>query len=518
MTQVTSACSGNIVEYVESSVVCFGSNYEMKRISQLAKASLVVAVVIFSARVYAAPGDILFSDDFERGNLAPWTTTDNAISGILTGAQVSGSPNRGGYTSNDPVTVTSPTFNTAVPAAEISVWVRRGSDAFSEDTDNNENLALEYRRADGTWGALNVYLGSGTNGQIYQDTFALPADALHGSFAIRFRQTAGSGFDWDYWHFDDTVVTERAPAPPFGVGQCDFFEGGLGTNWTVNATSGFAGTSSATFLSPSRSMYTNGGVVEVTSTVIDTTNPAFASLSMWVRRGSDSFSEDPDGGENLIVEYRDDTGGWVSLETFTGNGTPGAIFVRSYPMPFAGRHANFQIRFRQTGGNGAPWDFWHVDDVCLDTQPFPNISVNKAVRTLSDPLNGNVNPFAIPGAVVEYTIAVANNGDGAVDADSLTITDTVPADTELFVDSSGGDPVVFVDGAVPSGLTYVYASSVSYSSQPGGVAPYNYVPVPDADGFDAAVTGLRITFAGTMDAAGGGSSPSFDILLQLRVR
>ena len=490
----------------------------MKRSSQLARAALAVAVVILSTRVYAAPGDILFSDDFERGNLAPWTTTNGAVSGILTGAQVSGSSNRGGYTSNDPVTVTSPTFNTAVPAADISVWVRRGSDAFSDGPENNENLALEYRRANGSWGPLATYLGRGTDGQTYQDTFTLPGDALHGSFAIRFRQTAGSGFDRDYWHFDDTIVTERASAPPFGVGQCEFFEAGLGGNWTVNAQSGFAGTSSATFLSPSSSMYTNGGVVDVTSTVIDTTDPAFANLSMWIRRGANAFSEDPDRGEDLIVQYRDDTGGWISLETFTGNGRPGGIFVRSYAMPAAAHHANFQIRFRQTGGNGAAEDFWHVDDVCLDTQLAPNISVDKAVRTVSDPLNGTVNPFAIPGAVVEYTIAVVNNGDGAVDSDSLTITDAVPADTELFVDTSGGDPVVFVDGAVPSGLTYVYASGVSYSNQPGGVAPFSYAPVPNADGFDPAVTGLRITFAGTMDAAGVGGSPSFNILLQLRVR
>jgi len=489
----------------------------MRRTSQWAIAALTVALVIFSARAGAAPGDILFSDDFERGNLAPWTTTNGAISGILTGAQVSGSPNRGGYTSNDPVTVTSPTFNTVVPAAEISVWVRRGSDAFSEDPGNNENLALEYRRANGSWGELHTYLGSGTKGQIYQDTFTLPADALHGSFAIRFRQTAANGNDGDFWHFDDTIVTELAPAPPFGVGQCEFFEAGLGANWTVNAQSGFAGTSSATSLSPSSSMYTNGGVVEVTSNVMDTSGPAFASLSMWIRRGSDVFSEDPDGGENLIVQYRDDTGSWISLETFTGNGPRGRIFVRSYVMPAAARHANFQIRFRQTGGNGAGRDFWHVDDVCLDTQPAPDLSVNKAVRTVSDPLNGNVNPFAIPGAVVEYTIAVVNNGDGAVDADSMTITDAVPAETELFVDSSGGDPVVFVDGPLASGLTYVYASSVSYSNQPGGVAPFNYAPVPNAGGFDPAVTGLRITFTGTMDAAAGGGSPSFNILLQLRV-
>ena len=28
-------------------------------------------------------------------------------------------------------------------------------------------------------------------------------------------------------------------------------------------------------------------------------------------------------------------------------------------------HAGFQIRFRQTDGDGSDWDYWHADDVCL---------------------------------------------------------------------------------------------------------------------------------------------------------
>ena len=81
----------------------------------------------------AAPGDILFSDDFNRNNLAPWTTTNAAVSGILVGGQTSGSNPRAGYTSNTAVTVTSPGFNAAVPVARLSIWIRSwlGSDQCS---------------------------------------------------------------------------------------------------------------------------------------------------------------------------------------------------------------------------------------------------------------------------------------------------------------------------------------------------------------------------------------------------
>jgi len=490
----------------------------MIRFSALAGTALILSALILPGRSYAAPGDVLFSDDFERASLAPWTTTDPAISGILTGPQVSSSGTRGGYTSNSAVSVTSATFSTLVPAADLSIWVRRGSDAFSEDPDNNENLVLEYQRADSSWGTLFTYVGSGTPGQIFQDTFQLPPDALHGNFAIRLRQTSGSGSDWDYWHWDDVIVTERAPPPPFGVGSCDDFEFGLAGNWTINATSGSAGTSGATFQSPTRSMYTSEGIVEVTSSVIDTTDPAFSTLSLWIQRGSDTFSEDPDGGEDLVVEYLSDSAAWVLLETFAGADSPGQIFNRSYAMPTAARHANFQIRIRQTGGSGTGWDFWHIDDVCLDTQLLPQLLVTKMVQTLSDPINGSANPFSIPGAIVEYTINVSNNGPGTVDADTLLITDVVPPNTELFVDTGGGDPIVFVDGATPSGLTYAYASSVSFSNQAGGGPPFNYVPVADSAGFDASVTGFQISFSGTMNAAGGGNSPGLNLLFQLRVQ
>ncbi len=476
---------------------------------------MLVALLVLPATGHAIPGDILFSDNFNDATLAPWTTTDGARSGILTGPQVAASGSAG-YTRNDVVTVTSPAFNAAVPFARLNIWIRRGADAFSEDTDATEDFALEYQRADASWGLLNTYLGSGTNGQIYTDSYVLPADAMHGALALRVRQTGGSGFDWDYWHFDDVVVTEIAAAPPLSVGTCDDFERGL-TNWTVNPTTGLAGISGATSSSPSNSLFLNGGVVNVDSVVIDTTDTWFSNLTVWVRRGSDAFSEDPDGGENLVIEYLNDVATWVALETFSGSGGPGAIFARSYNLPAGGRHPNFQLRFRMAAGSGVIWDFWHVDDVCLDQTIIPSLLVSKVAQTLTDPINGSLNPKSIPGAVVRYTIGVANQGLGVTDPDSMVITDPLPAGTALFVDTSAGDPIVFVDGAVPSGLLYDFATDVTFSNQVGGGPPYNYPPVPDVDGFDPAITGVRINPSGPMNPTVPPNTPSFSILLQIRI-
>ena len=144
-------------------------------------AACAILLALWQGDAAAAPGDVLFNDDFNRAALAPWTTTNASRSGILTGPNVSQSLPDGAYTRNGAVTVTSPSFFAAVPAARLDIWVRRGSDAFSEDTDNNEDFVLEYRRADGSWEQLRYYFGSGVNGQIYTDSFVLPAAALHGS-------------------------------------------------------------------------------------------------------------------------------------------------------------------------------------------------------------------------------------------------------------------------------------------------------------------------------------------------
>lgn len=150
--------------------------------------------------------------------------------------------------------------------------------------------------------------------------------------------------------------------------------------------------------------------------------------------------------------------------------------------------------------------------------PLPTLVVAKTSQVISDPINNAVNPKRIPGSVQLYSIVITNQGPGTVDASTLAITDPVPANSALFVSTASGDPVVFIDGTPPSGLTYNYAAHVAYSNQPGGGAPYNYTPVPDADGFDPNVTGLRIAPAGVMSAASGAGNPSFTVRFRVRLQ
>jgi len=149
---------------------------------------------------------------------------------------------------------------------------------------------------------------------------------------------------------------------------------------------------------------------------------------------------------------------------------------------------------------------------------LPALRVTKTVDVLSDPVHGAVNPFQIPGSLQRYRVTVTNTGVGSVDASTLVIADIVPANTELFVSSGGGDPVQFFDGSTPSGLTFSYPTSVTYSNQPGGAAPYSYTPTANGNGVDPSVTALRIAPSGAMPAAAGANQPSFSVEFRVRVR
>jgi uncharacterized membrane protein len=163
------------------------------------------------------------------------------------------------------------------------------------------------------------------------------------------------------------ITTSTTLSPPW----LDNFEfgtlgGTTGINWTAS-NSNFAGVGTHTSQSGVYSMYTRGGVVTVTSQMINTSASPTLEVGCWIRRGSDSFSEDPDTStENLEILYKNNIGTWILLDTFVGSsGSPGEIFIVRYILPADALYDDFQLRFRQTGGSGAAYDYWHIDDVYI---------------------------------------------------------------------------------------------------------------------------------------------------------
>jgi hypothetical protein len=149
----------------------------------------------------------------------------------------------------------------------------------------------------------------------------------------------------------------------------------------------------------------------------------------------------------------------------------------------------------------------------------PPMTVAKTAMTLSDPASGSINPKTIPGALVAYDILVNNTGTGAIDSNTVVITDVVPGQSDLFVGDvgvPGSGPVAFVDGVPASGLRYTFTSLASLTddvdfSDDGGTT-FSYAPVPDAAGVDPAVTHIRIQPRGPI-----GAGRNFVMRFQVRI-
>lgn len=157
-----------------------------------------------------------------------------------------------------------------------------------------------------------------------------------------------------------------------------------------------------------------------------------------------------------------------------------------------------------------------IHDITL-CRPTTSIGATKVSSIVADPLNGTNNPKAIPGALVDYVIALNNSGQVEVDGGSVQIVDAVPPDTKFCLAdmAPGAGPVLFNAGSPSSGLSYSYvalgspADNLSFSANGG--ANYAHVPVPDADGCDPSITHFRILPSGAF-------APGTNITLRARFR
>mgnify|MGYP001950189662 CR=1 FL=1 len=161
------------------------------------------------------------------------------------------------------------------------------------------------------------------------------------------------------------------------------------------------------------------------------------------------------------------------------------------------------------------------------SRPFhANLAASLGVTKVSQNFVSDVdaNHFALPNAAYEYLILVTNSGNSPPNQNSVIITEQLPPDTEMHVADFGGPgsgPVTFLQGSPASGLSYTFTSlastadSISFSTD--GVN-FNYTPVPDADGYDDAVTHFRLTPSGFFAANRGSGNPSFSLRFRSRVK
>ncbi len=129
-----------------------------------------------------------------------------------------------------------------------------------------------------------------------------------------------------------------------------------------------------------------------------------------------------------------------------------------------------------------------------------------AVKTIASTTDEFGTGFSIPGANVVYQIRVTNTGSTTVDANTVSVTDPVPANSQLCVSTVASCTAPsFTDGATSSALA---AAAFEYSFVVGATACDNasFVgtpPTADASGYDSTVTCVRQAPTGSMAGSGG---------------
>lgn len=400
--------------------------------------------------------DIVFCDDFERSNSGGigngWTITpanasncagaagntgcagiDSDIAPWTTYSNPRANPTRAMFTRWSTVSVDSPVISLAGKSgAQLSFWMRRGRDTFSECPEaSGENYLVQYYASNGTWKILAQYPSSPSaalcDGQIFTPTIELPADAMHSGFKLRFYQPSGSGdsgsggatgvVGYDYWHMDDVVVRETT-APSFTGAFCDNFEAGLG-RWSVSAENfssgniGDASVGTTTYQSSSHALNMRWGYVTASTFKTNLTGVT-GDITYWVRSGT-TTAMDPVTNENLVAEYLNSSGTWTTLATYLGSAAAGTTYTPSFTIPADAKHANFRLRFRQVAGSGYDKSYWHIDDVCVgDLLPTADLALSKTGDST-----------LVPGTNTTYTLRATNNGPAAM-AGSMQIVDTLP--------------------------------------------------------------------------------------------
>jgi hypothetical protein len=202
----------------------------------------------------------------------------------------------------------------------------------------------------------------------------------------------------------------------------DFNSGVLSANWSAsNGSLGHVVGDSSGYFNGSANLGLHGSPNQVTSTTMDMSAAQSVIVGMDIFRGAFCFfgtcsgqTEYPDGGENFVVQYLDNTSTWRTIETFYGGGTSAERFNRTgaaaYVLGADARHAGFRVRFAHLGGSGGNFDWFHIDNVRIQKvgadEPFlfSVSNVISASPTLSGattlPSNFRVAGLALDGSAV----------------------------------------------------------------------------------------------------------------------
>jgi uncharacterized repeat protein (TIGR01451 family) len=152
----------------------------------------------------------------------------------------------------------------------------------------------------------------------------------------------------------------------------------------------------------------------------------------------------------------------------------------------------------------------------------PPLQLTKTSVVISDPVNNAVNPKAIPGAIIEYTLTVTNPSAStySVDSSTISLVDRTPPELEfaLATVTPGTGPASF--STTNAATTYTFTSLANTADgfdfaydTTGTVWTNSPSAAAIASGYDPLVTFIRLRMGGTMPA---GASYSFRIRYRVK--
>nr|WP_137678362.1 DUF11 domain-containing protein [Parerythrobacter lutipelagi] len=175
-------------------------------------------------------------------------------------------------------------------------------------------------------------------------------------------------------------------------------------------------------------------------------------------------------GEDILVTYLEDMAEDETRTVYVVGDLPGALtagdqvdvnLVADAHATIAATGTGAGVKFANTaGGNTAGVDTVLADGAGTvdnanegdhsDLNSFvvanAGVTVSKISRVISDPVNGTTDPKAVPGAVVEYCIAVINAGGFA--ATEIVVSDPLPTQVTFAPDQFGGTGDIVINGSL----------------------------------------------------------------------
>lgn len=209
-------------------------------------------------------------------------------------------------------------------------------------------------------------------------------------------------------------------------------------------------------------------------------------------------------GNIPVTQVTGDIAAYGLLATTHDAGAAGVLGALTLETGGAGTLLGVDVVFADTVNADVPGDA-DGDGEASDRSAYrvaaAAITILKSAATYSDPFNGTTNPKAIPGAVMTYTITVANAAGGA-NATNVTISDNLTGMPVTFatqfndgVDSCGAGSGIVVD---PDG--------------PGATLPACLTNVGGDDGGDfGATAGSTVTVGGLTINAGTSAVIKFQV-------